>query len=290
VDGIVTELHVYPVKSCGGVALEEAVVGPFGLCGDREWQLVGDDGAPMTQRQFPVLARVRPSPVEGGLRLEAPGLPAIEVRTPLTADVTCQSFLGIEVRLGDAGDDAADWFGEVTGQPTRLLGIAEGYRRRLPDGVDVMGQDLSLADVAPLHLVNRDSFGALLAEAEEPFDTARFRANVVVDTGAPWVEDRWRTVRMGAVELTSMLPWPRCPIPQLDQRTGERHREPARVLRRLRWCADAADLVDVPEVATMILAGNALFGLGCAAGPVGARVRVGDTLEAVSTGPERLRC
>lgn len=287
--GTVTELHVYPVKSCAGVTLQEATAGPCGLEGDREWQVVDAHGVPMTQREHPRLATVRPNPIEGGLRLEAPGLPAIEVRSPEVAEVTCQSYFGIEVRLGDAGDDAAELFSEVTGHPCRLLGVAEGYRRRLPEGLDVVGQDLSLADVAPVHLINRESMGDLLAQAEEPFDTARFRANVVVDTGEPWAEDRWRSVRVGDVELDSLLPWPRCAIPQIDQRSGERHTEPARVLRRTRWCSDPSSLVDVPEVATMILAGNALFGLGCAAGPLGARVRVGDPLEVLAEGPSMLR-
>jgi uncharacterized protein YcbX len=289
VGGTVTELHVYPVKSCAGVPLREAIAGPFGLKGDREWQVVDASGAPMTQRDHPRLATVRPSLVDGGLLLEAPGLAAIEVRRPDVADVTCQSYFGIEVRLGDAGRPAADWFSEVTGQASRLLGVAEGYRRRLPDGLDVIGQDLSLSDLAPVHLVNRDSIEELLARAEEPFDTGRFRANVVVDTGVPWAEDRWRAVRVGDVELGSLLPWPRCAIPQVDQHSGERHREPARVLRRARWCPDSSSLVDVPEVATTILAGNALFGLGCAAGPLGATVRVGDPLEVVADGPAMLR-
>ncbi len=288
-EGTVTELHVYPVKSCAGVPLQEAIAGPYGLEGDREWQVVDEHGVPMTQRDHPRLATVRPSLIEGGLRLEAPGLPAIEVRRPEVAEVTCQSYLGIEVRLGDAGDGAAELFSEVTGRPSRLLGVAEGYRRRLPEGLDVIGQDLSLADVAPVHVINRDSVEVLLAGADEPFDTGRFRANVVVDTGEPWAEDRWRSVRVGDVELGSLLPWPRCAIPQVDQRSGERQKEPARVLRRARWCADASSLVDVPELATMILAGNALFGLGCAAGPLGATVRIGDPLEVVATGPAMLR-
>jgi uncharacterized protein YcbX len=47
---IVTALTVYPIKSCQGIALQEAVVTHRGLLGDRLWMVVDQDGTLVTQR------------------------------------------------------------------------------------------------------------------------------------------------------------------------------------------------------------------------------------------------
>ena len=115
----------------------------------------------------------------------------------------------------------------------------------------------------------------LRAHASEPFDMDRFRSNLVLTGSEPWAEDTWTDLRVGDATLRVVTPWPRCTIPQIDQQTGDRHREPARALRALRWCTSA------PHVAAAwqaILEGNALFGVACSIGPVGADIAVGDAV------------
>ena len=72
------------------------------------------------------------------------------------------------------------------------------------------------------------------------------------------------------------LAWPRCAIPQVDQLDGSRHKEPAKVLRRHRWCSDARL---APEALRPLLEGNALFGIGCSIEPAGATLAVGDEVQ-----------
>ena len=40
----VTELHIYPVKSCRGIALQGAEVGRLGFLHDRQWMFVDGRG------------------------------------------------------------------------------------------------------------------------------------------------------------------------------------------------------------------------------------------------------
>ena len=70
-------------------------------------------------------------------------------------------------------------------------------------------------------------------------------------------------------------------MPQIDQDTGIRHREPAVVLKRHRWCSDATGL---PESYRPLLAGNALFGLAASIGPAGAVITRGDVVVVHATG------
>jgi uncharacterized protein len=275
----VTAIHLHPVKSCHRVDVERAVVGRYGLVGDREWQVQGPAGQMMNQRKFPALARVRPVLLEGGLRLEHDELPPIEVARPDIASVKATTLSGV-VAVGDAGEEAAAWFERLLGVPSRLTAIAPGYERKGVAGEDLFGQEVSLADAAPVLLANAASHRWLLERAIEPFSIERFRPNVVIDGCDPWAEDTWLTVSVGTVVVDVALPWPRCAIPQVDQESAERRREPALVLRRFRWCTDAPR---VPAAIRPLMEGTALFGVGGSIHPEGAVIAVGDPVEAVTT-------
>jgi hypothetical protein len=69
-------------------------------------------------------------------------------------------------------------------------------------------------------------------------------------------------------------------MPQVDQDTGQRHREPAVVLKRFRWCSDAPTL---PAEVQPLITGNALFGIAASIAPVGAVIRRGATVEVLTT-------
>lgn len=55
-----TGINRYPIKSCRGHAVADAVVEPWGLAGDRRWMLVDDDGGVVTARKYPQLLLVTP--------------------------------------------------------------------------------------------------------------------------------------------------------------------------------------------------------------------------------------
>ncbi len=285
-DGRLVAIDVHPVKSCRRVALDVVVVTEAGLAGDRRWQVVDDEGGPLTQRTHPQLAVVEATvTADGGLTLTAPGREALDVAAPGTGDLTVRSKPGLEVTVADAGDAAAVWFAALLGEPTRLVGLTERSDLRLPAELGLWDQPIGLVDAAPVVVASAASHRWLAERAAEPFGIERFRSNLVVEVDEPWVEDTWYRFTIGGAELVGHLPWPRCAIPQVDQDTGTRCTEPARVLRSHRWCADAAG---APAAARPLLEGNALFGLACAIGPVGAILRVGDPVTVLETSPPLL--
>ncbi len=272
--GTLTAIHIYPVKSCRAVALDKVEITSRGLRGDRLFQVVDSEGNPVTQRQQSILATVRPAFTDDGLVLEADGRPALHVAIPTANDTTVNSLLGVPVEAGDSGDDAAAWFSDLLDTPVRLVAMTDTSDYRLPiPGIDMA---LSWADAASVLVVNTASLQWLNERADEPFGMDRFRPNLTVDSGEVWVEDTWRDFSIGAARLGLGLAWPRCTIPQVDQVDGSRHKEPAKVLRKHRWCSDAAS---AGEALRPLFEGNALFGIGCSAQPVGATVAVGDEVD-----------
>jgi uncharacterized protein YcbX len=285
--GRVARIHLHPVKSCRRIEVPAATVGPLGLDGDRRWAVVTDDDRLVTQRERPQLATVTAEPVPDGLRLSAPDRPTIEVPEPPRADRSMPTWPGFEDRMavGDAGDEAAHWFRSVLDLPCRLVAITDAGDRRPPAGLDPFGQPVALTDLAPLLVANRASYRFLLERAVEPFGIARFRSNLVVAGPPAWSEDTWRDLQVGAAEVRAVMPWPRCPIPQVDQATGQRGREPARVLKAHRWCTELDGAPALRDHVRDFLVGHTIFGIACSIGPVGARVAVGDPVVVRSWGP-----
>ena len=61
---ILSELNLYPIKSCAGIALKEATLTRAGLMTeqiyDREWAVVDLDGVALTQREHPRMSLIVP--------------------------------------------------------------------------------------------------------------------------------------------------------------------------------------------------------------------------------------
>ncbi len=66
---ILDALFIYPVKGLRGIAVQEAVVEPWGLQGDRRWMLVDSGGRYLTQRDLPGMARIAATPDGAGITL-----------------------------------------------------------------------------------------------------------------------------------------------------------------------------------------------------------------------------
>ncbi|MBQ0985753.1 MOSC domain-containing protein [Streptomyces sp. F63] len=236
-------LHRYPVKSLAGHAPDEAVVEPWGLAGDRRWLLTGADGAMLTQRSVPGLARLRAAPLpDGGIEVTAPGREPLRAGAPGPgATVPVQVFRD-EVEAVPAGPAADAWFSALLGAGTRLLHLDDpAHRRPVDPAYGRPGETVGFADGFPLLLTTTASLDALnswIAEGdhahEGPLPMNRFRPNAVIGGTEPWEEDDWAAVRIGGVVFRVVKPCARCVITTTDQRTGERGREPLRTLARKR--------------------------------------------------------
>ncbi|MCC6433761.1 MAG: MOSC N-terminal beta barrel domain-containing protein [Acidimicrobiales bacterium] len=276
--GTVAALHIHPVKSCRRIELQEATVAAHGLVGDREWQVVDADGACLTQRQERRMALIAPEPIAGGLRLSAPGHDPLEVARPTEEDRTVRALLGDEVPVGDAGDAAARWLSAVLDRECRLVALTRPDARHVKL---VPQQPVSFADAAPVLVANLASLAFLQARAAEPFGMERFRPNIVVDSDTPWAEDTWKTFSVGAAELEALLPWPRCAVPQIDQDSAERGKEPAVVLKAHRWGSVSSP--GMSRGLRSVFENTSFFGVACAIAAEGTVIRVGDPLEVHTT-------
>ena len=276
--GTLSQIWIYPVKACRRVALDAVEVTQAGLVGDRMWQIVDENLNAVTQRTDKKLALVHvqinsdggitlsyePGPNETGPGETGPGETGASVTVPPVSeaadDFIVNSLVGDQVRCADAGAEAAEFFSEVLGRPARLAGFTNTTKR---PSIFPKGHYVSFADATPLTIANTASLANLEELAKTTFGMERFRPNLVVDTDMAWAEDCWDRFSVGPAALVSQLAWPRCPVPQIDQDTATRTQEPAVVLKKYRWCTDAATMYPNRPGVVAMLENNAVFAISC---------------------------
>lgn len=251
----ITAVATYPVKGCHRIEHTAADVEPWGLAGDRRWMMVDADGVGLTQREVSLLTQLSVQVRPGGLTLSAPGMPPLAVDEPVDGP---KEFVRVFKRHAPTPARVAEsaWSSAFLGRPVRLVWQADAGTRTV-GGVAEPGAPVSFADGYPLLLANAASLAALndwLVEAgEEAVPMTRFRPNLVVTGADPWIEDDWSArrarLRIGAAEFTADRLCPRCLVTTIDQETGEKGRQPLRMLGERRRFGDgllfAVNLVPV---------------------------------------------
>jgi uncharacterized protein len=236
-------IHIYPMKAARAVDLGESLVEPWGLAGDRRWLLVDEDGRFVSQREEPSLARVVVTygPLARTISVSAHGAPGCQVALPAArdgADMLKATVWGSTVLAAAAGPEGDAWFSAYLGRPVRLVYLDDPTRRPVDPEYGRDGDVVSFADGYPLLLTSigsLDELGRWLTEdGGQPVPMTRFRPSVVVTGAPPWAEDRWRRIRIGAVEFRIVKPCGRCVVSTTDQITGECGPQPLKMLGRRR--------------------------------------------------------
>jgi uncharacterized protein len=233
-------IHIYPMKAARAVDLDESVVEPWGLAGDRRWLLVDEDGRFVSQREEPSLARVVVTCGPGAISVSAAGFPSRHVAAPdaKSAHMLKVTVWSSTVLAAAAGTEGDAWFSAYLGRPVRLVHLDDPTRRPVDPQYGRDGDVVSFADGYPLLLTSTaslDELGRWLTEdGGLPVPMTRFRPSAVVTGAPPWAEDRWRRIRIGAVEFRVVKPCGRCVVTTTDQITGERGPQPLKMLGRRR--------------------------------------------------------
>jgi uncharacterized protein YcbX len=231
----VRSLHVYPVKSCRGIDLDEAEIIATGFRHDRQWMLVDEEGGFLSQRSHPELARVSAGLDSDTLVLQAPGQP--ELRVPFDPPTAAERSVRLwkdRCHALDEGPAAAEWFSSFLGTPCSLVRQSAGAVRRVDPRFGSKNDRVAFADAFPFLLISSDSVDELNTRLSCPVATDRFRANIVVTGCQPYAEDSWREIEISGIGFTVAKSCARCVIVTNDQTDGSRTSEPLRTLARYR--------------------------------------------------------
>lgn len=229
--GTIARLFVYPVKSCAGIEVQEALLTDTGLDLDRAWMVVDAQGVFLTQRELPRMALIQPQLRHGELVLRAPGMLALHVSVDAVEAPATVTVWRDTVPAWDMGAVAAQWFSDFLGRPCRLVRFDPDHRRlssmEWTGGIEAPNQ---FSDGFPVLVVGEGSMAELnarlAAAGQAPVGVERFRPNVVLAGWDAHDEDRVDRVQVdagdgGEILLQPVKPCARCPIPDIDPATAE---------------------------------------------------------------------
>jgi uncharacterized protein len=242
-----TELNLYPIKSCAGIALREATVTPAGLMSehifDREWMVIDEAGNFMTQRAHPRMALITPRIKADTLELRAPGMLRLEIPlglpTPEDERTLTVRVWDDEVRAYDCDDTTATWFSKFLGTPCRLVRFhAEAKRQASAKWTGGVDAPTLFSDGFPMLVISAASLAdlnaKLTAQGRAALPMNRFRPNIVIDGVDAFEEDYAETINIGTTTLKPVKPCARCIIPSVDQSSGDIGADPLDILRGYR--------------------------------------------------------
>ena len=231
-------LFIYPIKSCAGIALDQALLTETGFDLDRAWMVVDTDGMFVTQRELPRMALIQPTLRSADLVLRAPGMLALHLLIDTVESVTQVQVWHDKVQAYEMGDVAAQWFSDFlaperpAGTPPRPYRLVrfDPEQRRLASmdwtaGIEAPNQ---FADGFPLLVTSTASLDGLnrrlRSQGHPEVGMERFRPNIVLGGLDEHDEDRVAMLHIttadGAVALRPVKPCARCPIPNIDPRTA----------------------------------------------------------------------
>jgi uncharacterized protein YcbX len=234
VNAVIAGLWVYPVKSCAGVQVQEAVLTETGLEFDRAWMVVDEHGVFLTQRELPRMALIQPQLKYHDMVLRAPGMLALHIALDQVQEPVRVKIWSDEVKAYDMGPVAAQWFSDFLGVKARMVRFDPEEKRvsspQWTGGEEALNQ---FSDGYPVLVLSEASLAGLnerLRAAGVPaVGMARFRPNIVLGDVpgcelVPHDEDRLDLLEIGTeqgvVQLKPVKPCPRCPIPNIDPVTA----------------------------------------------------------------------
>ncbi|XP_019642442.1 PREDICTED: mitochondrial amidoxime-reducing component 1-like [Branchiostoma belcheri] len=246
--GTVSSIFIYPVKSCRGLLVEEALVTPIGLKHqallDRHWLVVNDKDHFITARQEPSLVLVKSSLAEdGSLCLDAPEMDTLKLPSSLQEGRLVHTKVFAVAGEGvDCGDQAAEWFSSYLNKPgTRLLySAAQCKKRDLKEWkmfaeFAETGDKVAFPDYAAFMMLSEASLENLNTKLDQPISIRNFRPNIVVSGCSPHAEDSWKSIKIGEAEFRRMKQCDRCVFTTIDPETGVKGgKEPLDTLRGYR--------------------------------------------------------
>jgi uncharacterized protein len=226
----IAQLFVYPVKSCAGVSVTEAVLLDTGLDLDRAWMVVDSEGEFVSQRELPRMALIQPALKFNEVILRAPGMLALHLAVGEVQEPTRVRVWSDEVKAYDMGDIAAQWFSDFLGQKLRLVRFdPEQERLSSKKWTGEINAPNQFSDGYPLLVLSQSALAPLnerLAKLSHPaVGIERFRPNIVLTGLEAHDEDRVGALHIqsedGPLELRLVKPCPRCPIPNIDPSTAQ---------------------------------------------------------------------
>jgi uncharacterized protein len=273
----ISEINIYPIKSLGGISLNEAIIEQRGLQYDRRWMLVDENGKFLTQREFPKMSTISISLTKNGLNVAVAGFDDLLVPFEVEGERLKVQIWNSNCEAIISESQTNDWFSKVLQTNCRLVFMPDDSRREINPRFVLNKDIVSFADGYPFMILGENSLNDLNSRLETTLPMNRFRPNFVASNAEPFAEDFWKKIKIGETVFRTTKPCERCVITTVEQKDGVfTGKEPLKTLAKYRQTKQLFP----SNYQDFGLSENAvLFGQNLVAENFGETIKVGDNIE-----------
>lgn len=231
---MVESLHIYPVKSCGGLTVPHFFINSAGPEWDRQWMLVDENGLFLSQRKYPKMTLIQTQVDSEGMTI---GFGAQFFRVSHQNQFKKMMKVKVwefEVEAALEPQLFSDLLSQFLGVKCSLVRFAPFSERNLSAmaGTSITKPQVRFADRKPLLLINQNSVKDLENKMNLSNLDSRFRSNIVVSGIEPYAEDHFKKIKIGEVVFSQISPCSRCVMIDIDPKTGEKSGELLKTLSK----------------------------------------------------------
>ena len=187
---------------------------------DRRYMLIDENGTFISQRTHPILVFFKPE-IEGNnlivhFKNESK---LISLSTALSNTINTTIFDNL-VQATEVSKEMNVWFSSLLNEKVRFVKMDKQnvrYKELIKGPKKV---EVSFADGYPYLIVGTESLDQLNRNLEEPIEFDRFRANIILETTEPHIEDTWEEITIGVVGFHVIKPCARCQVITVNQQNG----------------------------------------------------------------------
>lgn len=236
---VISDLYIYPIKSCGGIKVNSARVTKRGFEYDRHFMVVDAEGGFVTQRKKPKMALIATAIDYSRkiLTVSAPGMPDLVVSLAPSKEEQAVSVRVWKDKCTATVVNTQNWFATFLELPgLELVRFDESFVRGTELEFAPLGQ-VAFADGFPFLIASQASIDEVTqrfnannkANTSSTVDSVsmlRFRPNIVVRNCTAFAEDSWKDVviqcQSGSAPLRAKIvkPCARCSMPDVDPVTA----------------------------------------------------------------------
>ena len=231
-----SEIWIYPIKSLGGISLNQTEIDQFGLRYDRRWMLMDSSFNFISQRTHPILNQFKVSLVKNSINIEFNNSVlevSLDYSTYTTKTIQATVWEDV-VKANIVSDEANKWFSAQLHIDCKLVYFPNSSKRLVDPNYALKKEVTSFTDGFPILLLSEDSLRDLNSRLDSPIEMKRFRPNLVYKSGIPYHEDILKLFQINNAEFEAIKACSRCIITTLDLETSKSGKEPLKTLATYR--------------------------------------------------------
>jgi uncharacterized protein YcbX len=232
----ISELYIYPIKSLGGIKLDQAVITDRGFKYDRRWMLIDINNRFISQRECAKMALLKTHISVDSLTVTNTSDNSF-IKIPLTPvkKEFIQVLVWDDICTGQlVNDDIDAWFTNALSRNIRLVYMPDSTTRFTEPAYSPADSITSFSDAYPFLLIGQSSLDDLNKRLNSQLPINRFRPNIVFTGGIAYQEDVMNSFTINNINFNGVKLCARCIMITIDQVDASMGKEPTKTLASYR--------------------------------------------------------